>query len=600
MSEGTVHRTAEAAKKASRVLARLSGERRNAALEAMAVALEKAEKELLAANVEDQVFAARLAKDGDLSQAAVERLKMGPAELAEMIRQIRAVGALPDPLGRKLDSIELDDEDPLASFGPEGAAIGLRMQKISVPLGVLAVIFEARPDAVTQIASLALKSGNAVILKPGREVERTAEVLVGVLREALAAQDFPKDAVSLVMGRARVLELLGESELVSLVIPRGSRALVEYVQANTRIPVLGHAEGINHIYVDRVCDQEMAVRVIEDAKCDYPSACNAVETVLIHRDIAEELLFKLLTRLLEVGVKVYCDDAVFAIASGGASPKDDWTGAPQARVASEDVECDDSSTELPTATSPSGGIGSTDDWTGAPQAVRSGVVSPMDTSDGSDSSGSASATGTSGGIGSTDDWTGQPKAMSSGAMQPLAAESGGDSSQAASGGGTTSTTTDGGANPIDDWGGPPRRVVIHLGDGVCRTDNWDREFCGLEIAIAIVDSLDAAIAHIHKHGSSHTESIITDNLEAAERFLLEVDAASVMHNASTRFADGFRYGFGAEVGISTSKFHARGPVGLEGLTTYKYVLRGNGHAAGDYRGENARAFTHRRADEASA
>jgi len=598
MSEVTVHGTAEAAKKASRALARLSGERRNAALEAMAAALEKAEKELLAANVEDQVFAARLAKDGDLSQAAVERLKMGPAELAEMVRQIRAVAALPDPLGRKLDSIELDDEDPLASFGPEGVAIGLRMQKISVPLGVLAVIFEARPDAVTQIASLALKSGNAVILKPGREVERTAEVLVGVLREALAAQDFPKDAVSLVTGRARVLELLGESELVSLVIPRGSRALVEYVQANTRIPVLGHAEGINHIYVDRICDQEMAVRVIEDAKTDYPSACNAVETVLIHRDIAEELLFKLLARLVECGVKVYCDDAVFAIASGGIGPRDDWTGAPQAGVSPGGIECNDSSTESPTATTTSGGIGSTDDWTGQPQAVPSGVLAARDASDGGDA---ASATGTSGGIGSTDDWTGQPQDVPSSGIQPLAATGGGDSSQASSGGGTTtSTTTDGGASPIDDWGGPPRRVVIHMGDGVCRTDNWDREFCGLEIAIAIVDSLDAAIAHIHKHGSSHTEAIITDDLEAAERFLLEVDAASVMHNASTRFADGFRYGFGAEVGISTSKFHARGPVGLEGLTTYKYVLRGNGHAAGDYRGENARAFTHRRAGEASA
>jgi glutamate-5-semialdehyde dehydrogenase len=443
-----VRKTAESARRASRVLAPLSEERRNAALEAIAAALGKAKKRLLAANAEDLKLAVEMLEDGVLSQATMDRLKLNEAKLKEMIAQVRAVAALPDPLGRTLDAIELDDADPMANGA---AAVGLHMRKISVPLGVLAVIFEARPDAVTQIAALALKSGNAVILKPGREVEGTAKELVRVLRETLKAQGLPEDAVSMVVGRERVKELLGLTSLVDMVIPRGSKALVEYVQANTRISVLGHAEGVCHIYVDRSFDEAMALRVIEDAKCDYPAACNAVETVLLHRDVARKFLPKLAKRLYKRGVVLH--------------------GCPETReILLETNEPE----ELP---------------------------------------------------------------------------------------------------GIDDW---------HV------------EYGELAVSIGVVESLDAAIEHIHAHGSSHTESIITNDAEAAERFLREVDAAGVLHNASTRFADGFRYGFGAEVGVSTSKFHARGPVGLDGLTTYKYVLRGHGHAAGDYRGKNARAFTHRK------
>ena len=323
---------------------------------------------------------------------------------------------------------------------------GLNLTKISVPLGVLAVIFEARPDAVTQIAALAIKCGNAVMLKAGKEVERTAGVLVRVLREALVEQGLPADAVSLVVGRERVQELLGMHGLVDLVIPRGSKELVEYVQANTRIPVLGHAEGVCHIYVDESADEALALRVIEDAKTDYPAACNAVETVLVHRAIAAEFLPKLAERLRAQGVALHGDATVRELLRG---------------VEVEAVE------------------------------------------------------------------------------------------------------------------------------------DWHTEYGELAMSLGVVASLDEAMEHIHAHGSAHTESIIAEDAAVAERFLREVDAASVMHNASTRFADGFRYGFGAEVGISTSKLHARGPVGLEGLTTYKYVLRGKGQVAGDYRGENARAFTHR-------
>ncbi len=423
----SVRAMAEAAKSASRVLAALDEGKRNAALEAMAEAVERASAELLAANAEDLAI-----EGGGLTPAVRARLKLDEAKLAEMAEQVRSVARLPDPLGRVLDATELDE--------------GLDLTKVSVPLGVLAVIFEARPDAVTQIAALAIKSGNSVILKAGKEVERTAAVLVRVLREALVGVGLPADAVSLVVGRERVTELLGMHGLVDLVIPRGSKELVEYVQANTRIPVLGHAEGVCHVYVDESADEALALRVIEDAKVDYPAACNAVETVLVHRAIAAEFLPKLAEHLRARGVALHGDATVRELLRG---------------VEIEAVE------------------------------------------------------------------------------------------------------------------------------------DWHTEYGELALSLSVVAGLDEAMEHIHAHGSAHTESVIAEDHAVAERFLREVDAASVMHNASTRFADGFRYGFGAEVGISTSKLHARGPVGLEGLTTYKYVLRGRGQVAGDYRGENARGFTHR-------
>jgi glutamate-5-semialdehyde dehydrogenase len=416
----------------------LNATRRNVALEAMAQAVEAAKDDLLAANAEDLRRAEELGADERLAPATMARLKLDEGRLHEMVEQMRSVAKLADPLGRELDATELDDAGGVA-------AGGLRLQKVSVPLGVLAVIFEARPDAVTQIASLALKSGNAVMMKPGREVERTARALVRVLRGALESEGLPADAVSLVLGRERVAELLAMHDRVDMVIPRGAKALVEYVQANTRIPVLGHAEGICHIYVDKDADEALALRVIDDAKTDYPAACNAVETVLVHREIASEVLPKLAERLRAHGVKLHGDAAVAAVLR-----------------------------DVP--------------------------------------------------------------------------------------------------------------VVV----------DWGREYGELGLSIAVVASMEDAIEHIHTHGSSHTESILTEDVATAERFLREVDAAGVFHNVSTRFADGFRYGLGAEVGVSTSKFHARGPVGLEGLTTYKYVLRGKGHVAGEYRGPEAREFTHRK------
>ncbi|MGZ4815864.1 MAG: glutamate-5-semialdehyde dehydrogenase [Terriglobales bacterium] len=423
----SVREIAERAKQASRKLASLTEEQENRALLGMADALEKNSAAIFKANQKDVATAPALAS-GEISTSTLERLKLNDAKLQDMARSIRSVAALPDPVGRVLERTQLDD--------------GLILEKISCPLGVLAVIFEARPDAVTQIAALALKSGNAVIMKPGKEVERTAGVLVDVLRCALRQCGIAEDTINLVFGREAVQQLLGLNDLIDLVIPRGSRHLVEYIQANTRIPVLGHAEGICHVYVDAAADPEMALTIMDDAKTDYPSACNAAETVLVHQSIAHEFLPRMAEHLRAKGVRLRgCE---------------------------------------------------------------------------------------------------KTRAM--------------------------------------------------LGDSVKPVEDWHHEYSDLELAIRIVDDVRDAIDHIHRYGSSHTETIVTNDANAAARFLNEVDSAGVYHNASTRFADGYRYGFGAEVGISTSKLHARGPVGLEGLTTYKYVLHGEGHIASDYR--NKRTFKH--------
>ena len=430
-----VRAAAEAAKQAARQLAPLPEFKRNAALEAIAQAVEREIEPLLAANALDLAAAVELKAAGELNDATIARLRLTPAKLAEMVEQVRAVAALPEPLGRVLAATELDHN--------------LELEKLTVPLGVLAVIFEARPDAVTQIAALALKTGNALLLKPGKEVEHTATALVKLIQAALAGVGLPREAVALILGREQIAELLGYADLVDMVIPRGSKALVEYVQRSTRIPMLGHSEGVCHIFLDASADPEMALHIVEDAKRDYPSACNAVETVLVHESLAETLLPRLAAHLAANCVRLLGDDRVCAL------------------------------------------------------LARHGI------------------------------------------------ESG-------------------------------------------RVTDWHTEYGDLTLALKLVPDLDTAIDHIHTYGSAHTESIVTEDPHNAQRFLHEVDAAGVFHNASTRFADGFRYGFGAEVGISTSKFHARGPVGLDGLTTYKYVLRGTGQGAGDYRGPDARKFTHRK------
>jgi glutamate-5-semialdehyde dehydrogenase len=434
MSEA-VRALAQAAKQAARCIASSSMEQRNQVLQDVARALERSAPEILAANAQDVAEAEAALGRGEFSKALIDRLKLSPQRLQSMIDGVRTVVALPDPIGRVLDRIELDE--------------GLELEKVSCPLGLLAVIFEARPDAVTQIGALAIKSANAVILKPGREVERTARVIVENIRAALRSQAIPEALVTNIQQRAEVSELLKLDDLIDLVIPRGGYDLVRYVQSNSRIPVLGHSEGVCHIYVDAAADFDMALDIIDDAKTDYPAVCNAVETVLVDHAIASKFLPLLAARMKEKGVRL--------------------------RGSAEVVK-----------------------------AIRDVAVEPM------------------------------------------------------------------GEN------------------------EWHTEYGDLILAMKVVNGVNEAIDHIQRFGSAHTDAIVTNDLNRANTFLQQVDSAGVFHNASTRFADGYRYGFGAEVGISTSRLHARGPVGLEGLTTYKYILRGHGQVARDYQGPRARPFLHRR------
>ena len=281
--KSSVRAIAESCKRASRRLASSSTEQRVAAIRAAAELIGQNRSGLLEVNAQDLSDACQMLDAGEINAATFERLRLTDKKIAEMTRSMLAVAELPDPTGRVLQRTELD--------------ANLVLDKITCPLGVLAIIFEARPDAVTQISALGLKSANAVILKAGREVERTASALVNIIRQALTNSGLPEDSVTMVTGRESVQQLLGMSDLVDMVIPRGSKQLVEFVQANTRIPVLGHAEGVCHIYVDAAADPEMALAIIDDAKTDYPAACNAAETVLVHEQDRGYFLPKLAERL---------------------------------------------------------------------------------------------------------------------------------------------------------------------------------------------------------------------------------------------------------------------------------------------------------------
>lgn len=408
-----VRAKARRARAAALALAPTSDEARAAGVRAMADALERDRDAILAANDAD-VAQARAA---GLAAPLLARLKLTPEKLALTLVGVRQVAALPDPLHRTLRATLLDD--------------GLRLYQVTVPLGVVACVFESRPDAAIQIPALALRSGNAALLKGGAEAERTNAVLVAALRRGLADAKLPEDAVQLLDGRAEANALLAHDDLVDLVVPRGSTAFVKHVMASTRIPVLGHAEGVCHVYFDAHADPEKAIRIALDGKLDNPAACNAAECFLVHADAAPALVPRLTRELAARGVAVTQDPA-----------------------------------------------------------------------------------------------------------------------------------------------------------------EYGKEFGDLRCALALVGSVDEAIAFVNRHGSKHTDVIVTEDAAAARRFVEGVDSAGVFVNASPRFADGYRYGLGAEVGISTSKIHARGPVGLEGLTTTKWVLLGEGHAAGAYQGASPRPFRH--------
>ena len=414
-------------RQAARKLAVLSTEDRNQALEAIAEALTAGTPQILEANIADCEAAE---KDG-ISPSLYARLKLGESKLKSAIAGVRNVAKLPDPVGTVQIHRELD--------------AGLVLKRVTCPLGVLGIIFEARPEALIQITSLAIKSGNGVILKGGREAIRSCQALTQIIQQALAKTKVSPDTVQLLTTREEIKELLDLDQYVDLIIPRGSNSFVRYVQDNTRIPVLGHADGICHLYIDRSANMETALSIAIDAKTHYPAACNAIETLLVHRDIAPKILPQIASALTEKDVELRGD------------------------------------------------------------AATSEII----------------------------------------AVKPT------------------------------------------------REEDWSAEYSDLILAIKVTDSLEDAIAHINNYGSKHTEAIVTEDRERAEQFLNQVDAAGVYHNCSTRFADGFRYGFGAEVGISTQQMPPRGPVGLEGLVTYKYQATGQGHIAASYTGNNPKPFTHK-------
>ncbi|MEW5821841.1 MAG: glutamate-5-semialdehyde dehydrogenase [Cyanobacteriota bacterium] len=425
---------AKKAKEACWKLSSIDTDTKNKILKDLADALKENYESIKEANNKDLDAAEKLVNAGGLSKSLYKRLALTESKFSEMLNGVVDVSRLVDPIGNIELEVELDD--------------GLILRKVSCPIGVIGVIFESRPDVIVQISSLAIKSSNAVILKGGSEAINTNVELVKIINKTLARfEEYPESSINLIKTREEVNSMLELDEYIDLLIPRGSNEFVKYIQNNTRIPVLGHADGICHIYIDNEANPEMAYKVCLDSKTDYPAACNAVETILIHKDLAAEFLKDLLEKFLNANVEVRCQEAII-------------------------------------------------------NKFNLANVS------------------------------------------------------------------------------------------IAKEEDWSTEYGDLIISIKEVNSLEDAINHINSYGSGHTDCIITSNKEKADKFMNFVDSSSVYWNASTRFADGFRYGFGAEVGISTNKTHARGPVGLEGLVIYKYKLYGNGQIVSDY-SKGLKTFKHK-------
>ena len=403
-------------KMAAPALAVSGNEQRNNALKAVKEALLLDKEAIFEANHKDM----EAAKENNIAPAVMKRLKFDEGKLADVCGGIDQLVSLEDPLGKLSLARELDE--------------GLTLYKVSVPIGVIGIIFEARPDALVQISSLCIKSGNCAILKGGKETVNTNKVLFDIIHKAVMDAGLPEYALHQATLHNEIDELLACEKDVDLLIPRGSNQFVQYIMNNTKIPVMGHADGVCHIYVDKDADMAKALPVIVDAKTQYTAACNAVETLLVNRAVAKEFLPMLSDICKEKGITIRGTQEVADI-----------------------ISCE-----------------------------------------------------------------------------------------------------------------------------VMTQEEFHTEYLDLIISVKLVDSVEEAISHINYYGSHHTDCIITENDETAVIFMEMVDSAGVYHNCSTRFADGFRYGFGAEVGISTSKLHARGPVGLEGMVTYKYKLQGDGHIVGDY------------------
>jgi glutamate-5-semialdehyde dehydrogenase len=421
---------ASIAQKASIALACEKQDKKNLALRLIAEKLLANKDEIFRKNQLDL----ERSQNENLPAPLLKRLKFGEKKLADVVAGIHSLIGLPEPVGKKLLATELDE--------------GLKLYKVTCPIGVIGIIFESRPDALVQIPTLCLKSGNAVLLKGGSEARETNRILADVIRAATTEAGIHPGWIHLLETREDVNGMLKLDEYIDLIIPRGSNEFVRYIMDNSRIPVLGHADGICHCYVDKEADIAMAVDVVNDSKVQYVAVCNATETLLVHRDIAGSFLPALKMKTDESSVQLRgCDRTRAIIPVEAATEKD-----------------------------------------------------------------------------------------------------------------------------------------------------WKTEYLDYILSIKVVDSLDEAIEHVNAYGSGHTDSIITKNRANAEKFMDMVDSGNVFWNCSTRFSDGFKYGFGAEVGISTNKIHARGPMGLEGLLIYKYKLVGNGHVVSDYE-THQRTFKHRPIEE---
>lgn len=427
----TIRRLATEAKKAAIELAAVSGDLKNQALDAISQALDRNRADIVEANTADLEHA----EATQLAAPLLKRLRFDHAKIDEACDGLQSLMRLDDPVGQTLSALELDG--------------GLELYKVSCPIGVIGVIFESRPDALVQISSLCLKSGNGVLLKGGSEAARTNRVLADLISHAAVDCGIPNGWLGLLETRSDVADMLALDRSIDLIIPRGSNAFVKHIMDNTQIPVLGHADGICHVYIDRTVDDAMAIRIAVDSKAQYVAVCNAAETLLIHQDAAERILPPLKDALEAQHVEIR----------------------------------------------------------GCETTTRIIDVPPADESD------------------------------------------------------------------------------------------WRTEYLDYILSIKVVPDMDAALDHINSYGSGHTDVIVTRDKQRALRFMNRVDSADVFWNCSSRFSDGFRFGLGAEVGISTNKIHARGPVGLEGLMIYQWRMVGHGHIVADYSGPAAKAFTHRRLDK---
>ncbi len=415
------------AKVASIEMAAVATDVKNNALAEIAKALQENRAEIIAANKEDL----SQAQADDLAMPLLKRLKFDESKIAGVIEGIESLIKLDDPVGKTLSATELDE--------------GLELYKVSCPIGVIGVVFESRPDALVQISTLCLKSGNAVLLKGGSEAAKTNKILADIIAEATLNAGLPDGWIGLLETREDVAGMLGLDEYIDLIIPRGSNEFVQYIMSNTNIPVLGHADGICHVYIDSEADIDMAVNIAVDSKCQYVAVCNAAETMLVNEKVADEFLPKF-----------------------------------EAALKEKDVE------------------------------VR---------------------------------------------------------------------------------GCEKTRSIIDVKEAT--EQDWGTEYLDYILAVKVVYNTDEAISHINKYGSSHTDTIVTKNKDNAAKFMSLVDSGNVFWNCSTRFSDGFRYALGAEVGISTNKIHARGPVGLEGLLIYKWKMVGSGQVVNDY-SAGKKKFSHKK------